>query len=502
MSTKKQKVCELIWYLGIFTFMYVWFTRIHPLVVYDADDWTYSYMVRQAVPMWGAWNPSRVFPEIFMPFCSSVAVYFLMPLTGDYIGALTAVHALVVSGFITVYVYCFGQLIKRVFSLSALCTGFASALFLVLHFLVFRNDSWDNLYMFHCVNVTCYYYYLIPALMNASLVMWMTKNPKFDDFMAKGSLAVKGIFVLVLYLAIFSNLPASGILAVYAGSVALMDFVKRLQGKFRLKEFVRSNAFYIGILAAWLVSAVLELFGQRAVSVMTQDLPLLYAIKEAAYIFVVEMLLRCNRTFLALSIGIVILAAILFAVSRRKETVDQDFLCLAVGAILCAAVMLVYTLILCAKVELSYMYRNEYLFGVFFYGLMIVLLGYAYVIRKQPRVLLVVPILLCILVWETNTNGRTFARSNMSDLDPHLCAQISNDLVSQAVEADQAGQTEMTLYVPVWESEDNWPHAVQLMERLSMALYEHGLISKPMGMAIEPSEAINEKYNLPIPENK
>lgn len=39
---KKRKLTgfELVWYLAVFGFLFVWFTQIHPLVVYDADDWT------------------------------------------------------------------------------------------------------------------------------------------------------------------------------------------------------------------------------------------------------------------------------------------------------------------------------------------------------------------------------------------------------------------------------------------------------------------------------
>lgn len=111
---KKRKLTgfELVWYLGVFGFLLVWFTQIHPLVVYDADDWTYLAYVRSATPIWGDWNPAKVFPETVMPFFSTVAVYTLMPLLGDYILAQTVMHALVVSAFITVYVFCFTELVK------------------------------------------------------------------------------------------------------------------------------------------------------------------------------------------------------------------------------------------------------------------------------------------------------------------------------------------------------------------------------------------------------
>lgn len=147
---KKRKLTgfELVWYLGVFGFLFVWFTQIHPLVVYDADDWTYLAYVRSATPIWGDWNPAKVFPETVMPFFSTVAVYTLMPLLGDYILAQTVMHALVVSAFITVYVFCFTELVKRVLPVKTAGAVSASALFLLLHFLIFRSRQQDNSYLF------------------------------------------------------------------------------------------------------------------------------------------------------------------------------------------------------------------------------------------------------------------------------------------------------------------------------------------------------------------
>lgn len=194
---KKRKLTgfELAWYLGVFGFLLVWFTQIHPLVVYDADDWTYLAYVRSATPIWGDWNPAKVFPETVMPFFSTVAVYTLMPLLGDYILAQTVMHALVVSAFITVYVFCFAELVKRVLPVKTAGAVSASALFLLLHFLIFRSRQQDNSYLFCCFDLNCYYNYLIPGLLNASLVMYMLNNPGFDAFLAGGSPAKKVYYI-------------------------------------------------------------------------------------------------------------------------------------------------------------------------------------------------------------------------------------------------------------------------------------------------------------------
>ena len=144
MIGKKENRYELIWYAGVFAFLFLWFSRIHPLVIYDADDWTYLSYVRKATPVWNEWNPARIFPEIFMPLCSRIAIYILMPIFGDLITALTVMNALVAGALITGYVWSLGNLLKRGFSLSPSNTVFASGLFLIFPFLVFRSKSADN----------------------------------------------------------------------------------------------------------------------------------------------------------------------------------------------------------------------------------------------------------------------------------------------------------------------------------------------------------------------
>lgn len=500
MQEKRRNWYEWAWYFAVFMFIYVWFTRIHPLVVFDADDWTYITYVRGALPLWGTWNPSRVFPETFMPFVCTTAVHLLMPLTSDYLGSITMASAFVVSICVTVYIRCFGQLMKRAFSLSALSAGYASALFLILHFLVFRTQESNNNYLFYCVNLTCYYYYLIPELLAAALVMHMTGNPEFEQFLAAGNPAKKGLFYLLIYLIIFSNLPASGILAVYAGSKALLYLIRQRKS-FRLKAYLYDNRLCIAILLAWLISAVFELSGGRAGSANLSS-SLLKGLKNAVYIFA-DTFFGCNVWFLVICFGSFALAICLLLLAFQKKATPEAVLLSQLSVwMLCAAVMLLYTMILSAKVSLSYMTRSEYLFGVFFFGLMTVLVCFAYIVQKYPNILLVIPILLCVLFFEVNTNGRTFQESTMQYIDAETCMQISNDLVEQAVTAEQAGLAYMTLSVPLWESEDNWPHAVVLMDRMSRALQEHGILHKPMHMVIEPDPAINSAYNLPIPEAK
>ena len=137
---------------------------------------------------------------------------------------------------------------------------------------------------------------------------------------------------------------------------------------------------------------------------------------------------------------------------------------------------------------------------------MIVSLCFAYLLSVWPKLFFFTPLALCILVSQINTRGATFQESTVENLDPKTCAEISRDIIDQYVQTDQAGQKQMLLYVPVHtedpDTQDNWPHSVVLLPRITNTLYEHGIISYPIDITVVPSTKMNEKYHLEIPQGE
>lgn len=499
MVTKKEQSLGLLWYAAVFFFFYVWFSRIHPLVVYDADDWTYLAYVRKTTPIWGDWNPAKVFPEMVMPFFSTIIMHTLVPLTGDYITGFTVGHALVVSAAITAYTWCLANLVRRTFSHCRLTAALVSILFLVLHFLVFRTKEWDNSYLFRCEDLNCYYNYLIPALLNACIVMLMMQNPRFDQFLRNGSPVVKGLFYAVLYLAVFSNLVVSGILAAYAGCQLLLPLLKNWK-QFRLKDYIKGNTVHLTVLVFWFVSAVFELSGGRAASTSSQSL--FYRIRETAY-FLKELLFCCNPYFWAIVLIICTVAFLSLLLTKHKGEDEWKTLKHLLSVCIGGAALLVYMLILCAMVSSAYIYRSEYSFPLFFYGFLIVSLSLGYLLKKYPGLLAVLPLLLLFLVGEINTNGKTFQDSIFSNYGTSVCADISRDILGQYLQADAAGLDETVIFVPVHTADpvnnDNWPHSIVLLDRISNCLYEQGVLSHPIDATFVADPAFNERHHIPVP---
>ena len=467
-----RKIC---FFSALFLFFYIWFTRVHALVIFDADDWTYLVPDRKAWPIIGEWNPAKVFPEVFMPFCSTIGAFLLMPFVGDYVNVMTITHAFVVSVFLTGYFGCFYKMMERLFDFGDWECVLLSLLFLIFHFLALRSGEENNSYLFLCEDVNCYYNYLIPGALNAGIVMILLGNEKFTAFLHSEKYALKGVLLLVLYMAVFSNLVDSVILAVYAGAVLLVGVLQDLKG-FNLKSYIKKFTFPLILFAVWFVSALFELTGGRMTTSEGVSGSLLVNLKDTLF-YLKEMLLSCNRLFLtvcALFCGLSLWANRGKLGGVRGQTLVLWGVCVGAEVVVMAA--------LCAMVDPVYMTRSEYLFGIFFYCLVLVMLLFGQLLKARPKLMTVLPILLCVLLSATNTKGKTFRESNMENLPPAVCAGISRSLVEQVVAADQGGKTETDLIVPKWESEDNWPHATVLIHRVSYPLYEHGVISSPIAL--------------------
>ena len=499
MIPKKERIGEALWYLAVFIFFCVWFSKIHPLIVYDADDWTYIAYVRKATPIWGEWNPAKVFPEVLMPFFSNIILYTLVPLTGDYINGFTLGHALVVSGFITAYTWCLVTLLRSSFSLPRLTGILAGTLFLIFHFLVFRTQEAENAYLFRCVDLNCYYNYLLPALLNACVLMYVMDQKRFDTFRAEAQPASIGLFYVAVYFAIFSNLVTSGILAAYAGSRLLLALLKNIK-QFRLKHYVKENSPWLVILAMWFVSAIFELSGGRASSGSATFS--LRAIRKSAY-FLKDVLYSCNRNFWLCVFIILILAAASFLLTRQKTHDEKTMLSHLTSLLVAGAALTVYMLLLCAMIWTGNVYRTEYQFPLFFYGFLMVFLGLGYLLKKQPKLTILLPLVLVFLLSDINTTGKTFQDSHMSEFSAATCADISRDIIRQYREADATGVEKATIFVPMHvanpEKKDNWPHSLVLMPRIGTALYEQGILSRPIPADFVADPAVNERFDIPVP---
>jgi hypothetical protein len=494
MKKYKDNVELGIFGIGVFLFLTIFFVKIHPMIIFDTDDWLYIYYQRRALPLWGNWNPIKVFPETLMSLFSQIGAVLFYPRLGSYIDALTLIHGLVVSVFIFVYVLEFVLLIRDRFHAGIERSIVIGCLFLLFHFLIFRKFYEENGHLLFSSNVTCYYNYLLPNVFNCTLVMQFMRTDVVKDWWKPTDLIKKGLTVLLVYFAIFSNLFSSVILTAYVGTMLLWELVSQCKAyRFRLTAYIRQNGVRLIVVLAWLVSQIFEMNGGRADTVGGGSL-LSGIVTTLKALW--QWIHRINYSFAFLTLAVLVLYVIA-VVQNRKSKTQKAYLSDIGKLLLSMALTTIYLVLLCAKSAPSYISRYDEILAIAFWGLLILGICVNYVLEQYKNLMMLVPLLTVILFCETNTSGNTFKDVNFTGLPYEVCVAIDEDIVNQFVEADQSGATELTVYVPDFGSSDNWPIATYAGERFAEALSKHGVTSKTMYVKeVIPSTEKNEQFHL------
>jgi len=471
-----------IFIIAVFISMCLFFIQVHPLVIWDTDDWLYISYIRKAIPIWHNWNPSRVFPEIFMPMCAYLGIKCIMPITNDYIFSLMIIFGIVLSGFITIYVLSFYNLARKKMRMSIGNAIMVSILFLLLHFLIFRCGENQNTYLFYSPDVTCYFYYVIPSLLNLTLVMILeSKELTFNSETKVNWLKVGG-WVLLIYLAIFSNLFSSYIISIWAGSKLFYNLIinKKIKNS--------KNIIYILILCAWIVSAIYELSGGRAENL--KDDSFINNVKQTI-LYLKQMVGKANR-FLVLISAIFVLGGIFCFIKKKWNDYEKKNVCIN---IMCTILSVIFLILLSAKSQSDYIMRGDVLLGVSFFAFIILMININIIIREYKITLVIFPLLIVIAFFEIHSGPRTFAESNVSGIDSIICKNIDEDIIEQIMQAVNEGQEKMELHIPKTPG-DNWPFGTYGANRFSYSLYEHGIISRPIETIMIQDVEINIKYGM------
>ncbi|MBR2733236.1 MAG: hypothetical protein IKD80_03170, partial [Selenomonadaceae bacterium] len=67
MSRQQNFSAEVVTGALTFAAMFIFFSQVHPIVLFDGDDWNVISDARVGLPKWGGWNPIKVLPETFFP---------------------------------------------------------------------------------------------------------------------------------------------------------------------------------------------------------------------------------------------------------------------------------------------------------------------------------------------------------------------------------------------------------------------------------------------------
>ena len=502
-NRSKDRCVYLAAFSAIFIILFVFFSRVQPILVLDSDDWTFLAFSREALPAVGAWNPSRVLPEILTPAVGAVAAHVVEPILGDYLKAITVTYAFAVAAMILVYLICFSRVLSKVCRLGAVQNMIVTAMFLAVHFWVLRGGYEDNSYLFHARNLTCYFFYTIPTLLCASLVLIFEVDP---DAWGRASVTGKGLLLLAAYLAIFSNVFSSIVIAAYAGVVLLQKLLTGGIGKGSFKKLwtvLKEGVFFVGIILVWLTSFLFELTGGRADAVGLDHAD---GDQSAVFSTLAQSLGSMNKHFCLFVLAGCLFAVVILVLSLRKKDKDGHvafygprFFRFAAAAV----VTTVYQMLLCGATGLThYLMFGDVLITIFFFALMALFTVVLYVLAEVPKVGVLLPLALCVAVSFCNTRDNTFRESNYHDGPSAVTATVAEDMYRQLMDAQEQGLTQAVVKVPVFDDPYNWPLPTYIGDVMARTLYEHGQLKWPMKVTIELDPERNELLGMEMPAGK
>ncbi len=476
----------------IFFALLAFFTEAHMLVPYDGDDWANLSGFRAAFPKVGSWNPIKILPEDSFPIIGYVAAYFVMPFTKDYIFAIAFVSAVFVSSVICCYVFLFSKVLEHRFHLKSYEIYALTFAFFLLHFLIFRSSETGSQYLFGSANLTCFYHYNIPGLLNLCLVEYFLAFGLPKRIPWEKGIAYCALLIFVIYLAIFSNVLENMAFPIFIATYILITYKMDLFKPSNWKTIRKENYFLVIILVVWLISLAFEMTGGRANSIGASFLQLPFT---RTLVAAWSTLKGTNKIFLALlvtSLGFFFSCWV-----RGKWNEETKKLNHIVGWLLVScAFTFIYLVLVCAKASAGYMASAYVILDACGLLIMAIICVAAIFLKKYPKAFLLAPILL--LVISVDVMKGPYAESTMGRVIPQTCYLVNRDIVDQVVKADQAHQKELVLHVPKGDNRDNWPHPMYMGKNFSKTLYRHGIITRPIKITIEPDVSMNKKYNIPI----
>ena len=483
-------------FLAAFVCMFIFFYFAHPIVILDADDWQYVSYSRLPIPYTGYWNPSRILPEILMNICGSTALLVYRAGLLGYIESQILIFAIVVSLFIAFYVTELIKFLKEKFCMAPWTACVCGAVFLAMHFIVFRKTAENNLYMFYSYDMCCYFYYTISALLNCTLVMYFWRTGVLNDFFSKNDIVQKIFIAIAIYFSVFSNLFNSIILVAYLGIYFLYSLICSLKKKTVFSAFLKKQLAPILIILLWLLAVYCDGNGGRAGNGWDSRNFLSDLLLDFNYLFLI--LKSFSYAFYTI-LALVILGFILVIATHSDSKDNQrEFLSFIIYNIASAFIIILFLVLLCARVNTGYFLRPQVMFG-FIFSMFVILIGcIAYIVSYwKPAKYLLLPALLVMLIL-CNTKGVTYAYSNPMNLPEKVCISVDNDLIDQMVNADKSGTEKTYIYVMDTGVDDNWPHTAFIGYALKQTLLKHGIIQRNFGIIPEMSTEFNERNGIEV----
>ena len=426
---KKDRLFFFLAQLMILTFLTVFFIKLCPLTIFDADDWALIRGERLPIPIWHGWNPTRVLPETLYPFCGRVAAVLFYPLTGDFVQAVRISCAIVVSLFITALCMAMYRFLQHRFSIPTEVSLLLEICFLAGCFLIFRTRPTSS-YLFRADNLTCVIYYTCSGVLNGIVILLMAADADLNKCWKGAALWKKILFGILVYFAVFSNLFHSGMLAVFC----FVSLFSDLKSRPSFQTWLKQHLMYLVILGGFLIACIFEYFGGRANVVDDGGMDFLGCARQLW-----TMVRALSKPYIA--VLLFLLAAVI--VFRRRDAKARNLLLIFLAY---EILITCYLFLLCSKV--LYMSRVEASFGIWLGLVVLEIICLAllaeHIQKSNLQRNLVLLVTALSIVFTILPDGR-YQRSLTTALGPEASEEMDETLISAITEADREGQDSVTV---------------------------------------------------------
>lgn len=473
----------------IFLITLIFFVNIHPVTIISGDDWGNFSSSRSAYPEWHGFNPIKVIPETIMPYSGFIASFVIKPILGvDFLFSIAIMTAIIISSLISLL---FNELFKFMnlyLKIEKKTTTFVLIIiFLYIFSFLKSKPNSESPYLLWEINITCYYHYIIPAIINTIFSLYLLRTDFSVEALRKRSSLYIGLFFLVTYSCIFSNIFHSVIIA---ATCFIKILFLAIQQK-NVKKIFSSGLFYLAILFVWILSAIYEANGERA-SGFSQDTLLLQDSIIRFISIVVKDSNKVYRNLLAICwIGGILIFTISKSEKNKNSLLKNSILFLFLGSIVFAFVMLV-----CAKSSPGYAERPAAMWGIYINIFIATGLILAWIIEKYKIFAYFLPIIIFMLISKAAAPNTSLRESHNLNLTYEQAYKITNNIINQVADADQKNQKELSLRVPKEPDGDNWPFPIYMGQSVYDTLKSNRIISNKIKITIKPDFTINQELNI------
>jgi len=469
----KKSIIESNWlfYSIIFIIIFIFYAQAHPIVLFDTDDWGIVVLERPAFPKMSLWNPTKIFPECIAPIIASFAAFFVVPIVGDYFDSLIYCNALLISLFITAYLYSVQKVIEYRFNIGKLSVFGIISIFTILHFLLLKTLPSDNDHLWYSHDYTCYYHYTMPELLCMCIVLWLMRH----EVKELKNMKQWAIFLTANYLALCSNLYATVILIAYIGSSLVVNLFTCSKNKKKwLIDYILHNCYYLIVIIFWLIIQWIESHGHRATSY------------GHLYDPIWEYTMMATKNFFEIQYNkyAIIFSALIFVCAKIVAYYKYKQKLLYFGkkqiiVIFAMILTIIYQILLCSRVEVPYIKRADVIFSFAFFFLLLVVFGMSYICSNNKYIRYLFPFIIFFFLFEINTKENTFKDiMNEHGYTAQTCLDFNRKIVNQIQLAEAIGKDTVYIKIPKYEEADNWPLISDSGNRVGMTLYKHNVISR------------------------